>query len=478
MDANVSYIANGAYLATYTPKRSGTYTVATMLGTRFEVQNLTVSWPSVAARGGYFVLSYGACNNWSPCIYTKKLSFDSGAAAVQQAIEALPGVGDVTVSYTQSSDYLSSAWTVTYLTACDKLPLVVTDSSFILNVTAVVQGECSHISTSSNGSLSYPFVNSVLIEEVQQLSIDFTSCGLALSSCTFEMSYRGYTTAPVAYNALSLQIEAALEALPSVGTVSVSSTYSASVSTFTVTFKPTSGYSVAHIEMFGDLPSILLTDSTGVISPASMTNTEITKGTSPFASVVVAETITAVTCTAVDSMGVAGQNGLSTGIYQDLTSFRVESRDAYSNRVLLGPVREVQIVEVFSNASTNISGSFSVSYGDKTVTLAVGVGLDDFQAALQSSLFLGAIEVSTTAAATSTSLQADVTFGAFVVSFSTDPSTIFKVGGWIRFANNVTGDVLTVSAVDPLTKTVTLNKPYPGRLIHSRALHTCHTMLQ
>ena len=93
-----------------------------------------------------------------------------------------------------------------------------------------------------------------------------------------------------------------------------------------------------------------------------------------------------------------GENGLATGIYKDSTSFVIQSRDQFSNRVNYGPVNEVQIIETIGgdiNTVSPLTGSFSVSYNGYSVDVAAGAGLDAMRAALQSLPTIGAVDVST-----------------------------------------------------------------------------------
>jgi hypothetical protein len=153
--------------------------------------------------------------------------------------------------------------------------------------------------------------------------------------------------------------------------------------------------------------------------------------------------------------------GLTTGIYEDTTSFLIESRDAFGNKVFLGPMREVQVVEVYNNATQNLTGSFSLSFGGFTVAIAAKANLDVFQAAVEK-LHVGAVDVSTTSATTPTALVAQVIEGSAAVSFNLDPSTIFKVGDWIRLVDSTSGPVFSISLIDSPNKVITLSKAYPG----------------
>jgi hypothetical protein len=59
---------------------------------------------------------------------------------------------------------------------------------------------------------------------------------------------------------------------------------------------------------------------------------------------VAAVIVSASNTTAIDQKFTSGENGLHGGIYLDQSSFVIESRDMFTNRVLLGPVKDVQVI--------------------------------------------------------------------------------------------------------------------------------------
>ena len=460
VNGNVQYVSGGAYNASYSPYKSGTYTVAPLLSTQLEIQNISIVFKNLSARSGFFKLSYGKCSGSSQCVTTDKLGYDVSAEAVRNAIEGLPGAGPVVVDFTQSSDYLTAAWTVMFLGPCDRLPLSIVDTNLSMNVTTTSDGACSHIYTSTS-YLGFPYVNTYLVEEVQQLFVNFSTCGNTLPSCSFTITYRGYTTTALLYNASASAVRVELESLASVGSVNVSSVLGIATNIFTVTFDPTAGSTIAHIESYGNLPDFIL--SSDVIPYSGLRVTELVQGYSPFVASIVAINITASSCTAVDSPGVAGLDGLSTGIYMDPSSFQVESRDAFGNRVFIGPASDVQIVEVYSNSSYSLMGSFILSFQGNVAEIVAKTSLDDFQAILQRNLLVGAITMSTTSVLTSTSLTASVILGSLTITTTSDPSSFFGVGDWIRIANSTSGPVFSVTAIDSVSHVITLNKPYSGQ---------------
>jgi hypothetical protein len=77
--------------------------------------------------------------------------------------------------------------------------------------------------------------------------------------------------------------------------------------------------------------------------------------------------------------------GLSTGIFETDSFFKIQLRDEFSNVITKGPIREVQIITIDAN-----SGEFTVSLSsDTTEFLQVGVSENDMENALEK---LGSIE--------------------------------------------------------------------------------------
>jgi hypothetical protein len=149
VDGTVMYSGDadfgGKYDVEYTPVISGEYTVSVMLGEQVEVQNISTTWSSLSQRSGYFTLSYGICTLVKPCPVTKRLSWDSTGDVIEKALEELAGVGDVTVTFSQTTDLMNSAWLVTFNTACDMLEIFVHEGTVPINIVTIEQGTCSII---------------------------------------------------------------------------------------------------------------------------------------------------------------------------------------------------------------------------------------------------------------------------------------------------------------------------------------------
>ena len=292
---------DGSYNASFTPILSGQYTVAVMLATQFEVQNITAD---VSARAGSFVLQYGACRLGQPapgCVTTHRLAWNVDDVGMAAALSALPGIGMVNVTYTRTTDYRTAAWAVTFLDACDKEPLIVVDSSVpALTVVTTSSGMCSMVGgipTDTTKHQDFPYTNPVMVGEKQLVA---STCYVTTNpSCAVTWTFRGQTTASLLFNAAPAAVQAALQALDSVGSVTVNST-STVIATgttvmYTVSFLPWQGSTLGHLENYGDLPLLQMTGSDSFAT----NSTELVAGQAPFTSALVAATtVTAATTTA------------------------------------------------------------------------------------------------------------------------------------------------------------------------------------
>jgi hypothetical protein len=445
----------GLYNVSFAPTRSGEYTVAVMLGTQLEVQNITAD---ISGRTGYFTLQFGTCGLGEVCQQTKQLSWNTDALGMQEALQLLPGVGMVTVAKTTTSDRKSAAWAVSFLTACDMDPISSTGGTLSVTITEAVTGQCSMVSAAAN-STAYPYVNTILVSEAQYINI------VCSSSCTYTLSFRGYVTASLTNSASAATVKSYLEALVTVGTVRVDEVTTTATDTtiYAVTFLPTHGSSLGHIENYGDLPSIQIAST----SLSSFNVTTVTNGYSPFSASVEAIIVNAAATTAIDQLYTNGESGLHTGIYLDNSAFTIESRDEYSNRVLLGPVKDVQVIETVGGYSgeLDLSGSFSVTFEGHSVEVAAQASIAEMQAAIESLPTVGAVEVTTNGATTSSGLTANVINQAITITGIATPSNQFKVGDWIR----VSTSVYSVAVVG--TTSITLSSAYTGATANSVALY-------
>ena len=172
--------------------------------------------------------------------------------------------------------------------------------------------------------------------------------------------------------------------------------------------------------------------------------------------------VSAGSTTAVDSTYTPGSGGLHGGIYQDTVAFVIEARDAYGNRVVRGPVAEVQVIETVGGdaAVGRLGGFITVGYKGSLVRVSAQAGVADMERALQSLPTLGQVTVSTASCRVNSGLQGAVTQGNALVTASALGT--YAVGDWIRLADPVTGPVFTVLSLDPAHNTILLSSPYFG----------------
>jgi hypothetical protein len=118
----------------------------------------------------FVFLQYGPCRvgTLPYCATTKRLAWNTDDVGMAAALSALPGVGAVSVTFSRTSDFKTAAWAVSFLTACDALPIVVADSSVrSLAVATVAQGACAYVGATHGAFMEFPYVNDYLIGEKQ-----------------------------------------------------------------------------------------------------------------------------------------------------------------------------------------------------------------------------------------------------------------------------------------------------------------------
>ena len=198
-----------------------------------EVQQITH-----AAVTGTFKLSYGGYT-------TLDIDYSASVSDIQAELDALPSVqpGDITVGGTSLDG--SGTLTFTFASALGDVSNILIDPSNLSDTLAVTER-----------------TKGVAISEVQQVAHSS-----AVTSGTFKLSYGGYTTSDIDYGASVLDIQAALNALPSVqsGDITVSGDSLDASGTLTFTFADT----------LGDVSSILI-DSSNLSDP-TLAVTERTK---------------------------------------------------------------------------------------------------------------------------------------------------------------------------------------------------------
>ncbi|WP_183940553.1 beta strand repeat-containing protein, partial [Sphingorhabdus rigui] len=203
---------------------------------RLELQNAT---------SGTFKLSYAGQT-------TGDIAFDASAAIIQAALQGLStiGAGNVLVSVAApSGNETAFALTFTGALAANNVAAIAVTNS--LNVDATVS-----VSTQVQGGGS--------VELGQGLNTIQTLSTVGATSGTFTISLIGETSTPLNYNATSVQIEAALARLSSIGMNNVQVTAGQASGTFVIKFiGRLSGSSVDLLTISssvnGTAPSIQLT---------------------------------------------------------------------------------------------------------------------------------------------------------------------------------------------------------------------------
>jgi hypothetical protein len=214
-----------------------------------EVQMVTCS-----ATSGGFALRFVLAGESQT---TGTIAFSATEEDVENALESLSNIGDVTVDFGESSAAACGATAVpifvTFITEAGDLDLMVATS-----ITGDASVSVSEHLTGRDGQYT----------EVQTLTC--TCSGTPCTSGTFMLSFRSQTTSAIEHDATAVEVMDALRALNSIGTVEVSfSTGEVACSSSGVAIN------VNFTSEFGDLP-ILVASS---ISVTSVTIVEKQQGT-------------------------------------------------------------------------------------------------------------------------------------------------------------------------------------------------------
>ena len=491
MEGTVTYVGDGAYHVDYTPTTYGLHTVAVMKAEDLEIQVLNLTYPSSPTAAGTFTLSLGG-------VESAPLAWDVDAPVVQAALEAMASIETVEVSrFGMSSSSVTSdpirpssvyaksyIYSVTFTSHVGDVDPMTVNTTLLGSgnygaVETVQEGTMAHIKATTANETAGPWVNTQLVNEVQVIVL---SKGTKLTAAdTFRLSFNGHYTQAIAASASAAEVRTRLEELAGIGSVAVrrNDTNSSNFGfEWQVEFTPAAGSTSAHLTNYGDLPGLVphVTNMTAsdpleikVLNSAggmSATGFEVHNGVSPFVADIIYAPLSPAHSTAIDQTGVAGSDGLSTGIYQHQTSFKIEGRDEFSNRVMETPLKEVQVIETFFNSTVDTK-YFSVSFLGTSAEFPEEAGIADMETLLEGLPYVGAVTVhteSTKEEVASTRLQ--VAYGSPEVT-PTVPSSlsdVFAVGDWIRIGQANTSKasqvftVLEVSEASPYT--LTLNKPY------------------
>jgi len=325
--------------------------------------------------------------------------------------------------------------------------LLPSDPSTGITITTEKQGTSSHIKTFKEAT-AHPladhscslfdqgaYVESVTYAcqnignsfkpEVQMLEIDHDADTGGFAT----LGFNGHKTADLEWDSLGVgsdlktdttgdYVKAKLEALATVGGITVSrTTASASKFQWFVTFS-SQGFMTVDAKNMGPLPTMILsnslTKSSVVLDPATGANlvqasvvakgasgSATSEGESPFATYIEPAAISAPHTTTVHG-GTVLQRGIhepmmakNTLTWEQESYFTVEARDRFTNRIRQSGVQEVQIVNTHAGAGGSLdNGTFTLSFRGAT-THAIGhdAGVWDVETALESLETVGDVSV-------------------------------------------------------------------------------------
>lgn len=471
----VAPLGDGSYNVSYTPTHAGPYVMAVLMSTVVETQKFSFVFDSDAEASGRFTLKTG-----DGLHETAPISHDATADMVASALSTVEGVGLVEVSREMTSATSGAAswsYTVSFVSVVGDIQQLTVGSADLVGLSEMpsaetaTEGEAAHIKTDTTFPAS-------LLPEIQVVRVSSPSAIASVAADDgFTLSFKGHTTIMLSLEATARDVENALEELSTVGGVSVvRQAVAAGVGfEYAIEFEPWGGNDLEHYLNYGDMPDIVIEASSTMAGTVTLevlsgdNNGAATQhGASPFAPVVTSGVVSAEDSTPVDSDGVADQGGLASAYFEAATSFEIESRDMFGNRVVDGPLKEVQIIELRTTTfdgilSGALTGSFEVSFQGHSVGLDVGASLAEVEAAIEGLPSVGAVTVSTASVINSADFggtTGDVIHGSPDVTTSADVSGVLVEGDWLRLCDATDGLVYAVTSVD--ASFITLDAPYGG----------------
>lgn len=172
-----------------------------------EVQQITLTG---SPTNGTFTLSLGAYT-------TAPIAYNASAAAIQAALEALPNVGDGNAAVT-GGPFPDTPVTVTFTSAVylqfapNLIPLLGGDTSKLTGAAGVTFAIAAE---SLPGNVPDGATYTVASNAQQSITISGATGG------TYTLSFGGQSTAPLAWDATAVEVQAALAALSSIGSGNV-----------------------------------------------------------------------------------------------------------------------------------------------------------------------------------------------------------------------------------------------------------------
>ena len=225
-----------------------------------EVQTLTLA--TAGTLGGTYTVAFGG-------VTSAAIAFNATAATVQTALEAMASIGAGNVAVTGTTPTASGGvLTLTFqnLLGYADVPLAT------LGVGSLTGNSASAITLATAGTSSNQGTSTLL-----GVTIGGTSLG-----GTFTLTYGGVTSAAIAYNATNAQVQAALDAMSSLGVGSAivlpatASTLGASGGTFLVQFAGAKAQAVtttmtgSNAGLTGSSPTVTITTIIAGVAPTSV----------------------------------------------------------------------------------------------------------------------------------------------------------------------------------------------------------------
>jgi hypothetical protein len=288
--------------------------------------------------GGYFTVGYGG-------YLSAPIAFDASATTMKNRLEAMKSVGTVTVKRSAANNHAGFRWLVIFESNHGDLELMTADSKLLdgpsgarsVKVVETVKGTTvpavQQVSTTAQST-----------QEVQSV----TTSGSGLGG-TFTLTLQGQTTTNIAHDAPAATMEAALEAMGTIGNVTVTRSPAGSGFEWMVTFE-----CCGHPTHNGNVPELTVNDAllTGS-SPAAAVAT-VTTGTVRIAGTFQLSLCDMRTPASAETIGTAS---VITGSPVITTSSDLTSRISRGDPILVG------------SESFTVSSDLATAFDATTVTL-------------------------------------------------------------------------------------------------------------
>lgn len=331
----LSIQSDGAYSANFVPEETGYHTVVIVQASP-EIQTLTSQYQDTGGRSGFFSLAIDG-------VTTDRIPWNADTAFIEDSLKNILHNLDIQVTRQESGSYNFKYSIIFGANQGDVTDLVVDVSGLGNSMPWTVD--------STNGKFSHIMAGK-LQPEVQKISVSLMHG--SSGSPSFILLFMGLATEPIAYDTSASALKRKLEALETIGQISVAG---AGEMEWIVTFEPNNGNNVKSLRNFGDLPELVVGDYDPNIVVSIQT---LNDGSSPFRMNVFPDAPSTVHTTAEDSPGVPFFEGTSAGIYKTYSHFQVQVRDRFSNEVTDGPLSETQVCVIIYHSKQYLSNSCGI----------------------------------------------------------------------------------------------------------------------